>query len=86
MIPYYDEDGNRDEKKDKNTIPDIGKVCKGLVWMIEEGIEITGEDMAAPDEKELMRQEDYSVTELALEVWKEFSKSFLSKKKRKKKS
>lgn len=84
LVPYYDEDGNRDESRDENTIPDIETVCKSLSWMIEEGVEISGQELEIPDEKALMRQDDFSPTELALEVWKEFSKSFLSKRKQEK--
>ena len=78
-VPYYDDDGIRDPEKDKSTVPDIGRLCSLLVWMIEEGIEISGEGLTPPDADEIKRDDNFTVTDLSVEVYKEFTKSFLSK-------
>ena len=85
VIPYYDENGVRDNEKDQFTVPDVGKVCNSLIWMIEEGIEISEVDLEVPDVKFIMRQEDLSINELALLAFGEYGKCFLSKKSENKK-
>ena len=80
VIPYYDEEtGLRVRKKDRSTIPDVGKVCRSLIWMIREGIEISGEELKPPTEKELMQQREIPITRLALYCFEEYSKCFLSR-------
>lgn len=85
IIPYYDEEtGLRDKKKDRSTVPDIHKVCLSLAWMIEEGIAVSGEALEPLGELDIKRQDEYSITNLALKCFEEYAKCFLSKKGRSK--
>lgn len=82
LKPYFDaETGIRDKAQDVYTVPDVDMTVRSLVWMIEEGLEISGiKDMKAPTVKEIMRQGEYTVNDLALKVFDEYAKCFLLKK------
>lgn len=87
LVPYFDEaTGARDAKKDRYTVPDVEITCKSLIWMIEEGIDITEADLEPPTEKEIKRQQDFTVNELAMRVYEEYANCFLSAMSRPKKS
>lgn len=78
VVPYFDENGARDAKKDKYITPDVGMTCRSIIWMIEEGIDIAGEDLTPPTEKEIKRQQDFTVNELAMMAFEEYANCFLS--------
>lgn len=79
VIPYYDEDtGVRDKKRDKSTVPGIKQVCRTLAWMIQEGIEVSGEELAPPTEKDIMRQRELTIYQLSAMCFQEYAKCFLS--------
>lgn len=87
IVPYYDEEtGLRDKKRDKSTTPDVHKVCQALAWMIEEGIEVSGEDIEPLTEKDIKQQREFTISDLALKCFEEYVKCFLSRKGRSKAS
>lgn len=86
FIPKVEEDGLIDRTIGRFTMPNVDITCKALSWMIEEGIEITGSDLTAPTPKDLMRQEEYSLTELAPIVFNEFEECVIGKKSKKRKN
>jgi len=83
FVPKVDEDGLIDRTTGKYTLPNVDLTCKCLSWMIEEGIDISGSELTAPTQKELMRQEEYSITELAQVVFREFEDCVAEKKSKK---
>lgn len=85
MIPVF-KDGVMDKKETRWTVPDIKMTCSGIVWMIQEGLDIAGSEEPALDEKDIMRQEDYTITELAKIVFEGYQSCFLSKTSRTKKA
>ena len=64
MIPAF-KDGVLDLKETRWTVPNIDMTCNGIVWMIQEGLEIAGSEEKAPDAKAIKRQDDYTITDLA---------------------
>lgn len=85
VVPYFDPDsGLRIKDRDKSTTPNVRMVCRSLAWMIAEGIEVSGEELQAPTEKDIKQQMDMSITDLALACFREYSKCFLSRKGRSK--
>lgn len=80
--PWRDANGVADMSKEgTRTVPKVGLVVKALLWMIEEGIAITGEDLTI-DEKTIRYQDDYTVVELAVKAWTAFNDSFVAKKRK----
>ena len=57
FLPRIDSDGVMDRSTGRNVPPDIGLTVDALTWMIEEGIEITGEELTAPTAQELKQQD-----------------------------
>ena len=84
--PKVDEDGLIDRTAGTFTLPSVDLVCKFLSWMIEEGIDISGSELTAPTPKDLMRQDEYSLTELAPIVFREFEDCVTEKKSKKRKN
>ena len=82
VIPYVDENGKRVRKRDVFTVPDVEMTCRSLAWMIGEGIDIEGKELEVPTEKEIMRQEELNIAELATLVFEEYSNCFLTKTRR----
>lgn len=81
--PRVDSDGVVDTTTGRWTIPSIGLVTKSLVWMMEEAREITNGQYSIPSVKDLKQQDDYTISELATIVYKEFSSCIAGKKKKK---
>lgn len=81
--PRVDADGLIDRTTGTWTLPSVDLTCKILSWMIEEGIDISGSELTAPTPKELMRQDEYSLTELAPIVFREFEDCVTEKKSKK---
>lgn len=81
--PKVDEDGLIDRTAGTFTLPSVELTCKFLSWMIEEGIDISGSELTAPTPKDLMRQDEYSLTELAPIVFREFEDCVTEKKSKK---
>ena len=86
FVPKVEEGGLIDRTTGRYTLPNIDVVCKLLSWMIEEGIDISGAELTAPTPKELMRQEEYGLTELATVVFREFEDCVTEKKSKKQKN
>lgn len=86
FVPKVDDDGLIDRTVGRFTLPDVELTCKALSWMIEEGIDISGAELTAPTPKELMRQEEYGLTELATVVFREFEDCVTEKKSKKQKN
>ena len=63
----------------KYVVPNVANVCKCFAWMIEEGIEITGEKIEPLTEDDLKRQDEYTLMELSVYAFEEYNKCFLSK-------
>lgn len=82
--PHVDSDGIVDRTSGTYTIPNIGLICKVMHWMLEEGKEITESEDEIPTEKDLKRQYEYSINELALIVFNEFEECVAGKKQKKK--
>lgn len=85
MIPAF-KDGVLDLKETRWTVPNIDMTCNGIVWMIQEGIEIAGLEEKAPDAKAIKRQDDYTITDLAKIVFEGYQSCFLSRTSRTKKA
>lgn len=85
MIPAF-KDGVLDLKETRWTVPNIDMTCNGIVWMIQEGIEIAGSEEKAPDAKAIKRQDDYTITDLAKIVFEGYQSCFLSRTSRTKKA
>lgn len=81
--PRVDSDGVVDTTTGRWTIPNIGLVTQSLVWMMEEAREITNGQYSIPSVKDLKQQDDYTISELATIVYKEFSSCIAGKKKKK---
>lgn len=81
--PRVDSDGVVDTTVGRWTIPSIGLVTQSLVWMMEEAREITNGQYSIPSVKDLKQQDDYTISELATIVYKEFSSCIAGKKKKK---
>lgn len=81
--PRVDSDGVVDMTTGRWTIPSIGLVTQSLVWMMEEAREITNGQYSIPSVKDLKQQDDYTISELATIVYKEFSSCIAGKKKKK---
>ena len=81
--PRVDSDGVVDTTTGRWTIPSIGLVTQSLVWMMEEAREITNGQYGIPSVKDLKQQGDYTISELATIVYKEFSSCIAGKKKKK---
>ena len=86
FVPKVDADGVVDRTSGRFTLPDIGIVCQSLIWMIEEGIDITGAEIEPLTEKELKRQEDYPVIQLAQFPFAEFEECVAGKKSKREKA
>lgn len=84
--PRIDADGIMDRTTGTQTLPDVSLVVDMILWMIEEGIDITGEDIKVPDRKTLLRQEEYSLIELSLIPYNEFERCLTPKKPKKEKA
>ena len=82
-IPSVDSDGVIDRTLGNFTVPDVDIVCCSLHWMMEEGQYLADTDGEIPSVEDLKRQDEYSVTELALIVFKQFEECISSKKKKK---
>lgn len=85
MIPAF-KDGVLDLKETRWTVPNIDMTCNGIVWMIQEGLEISGSEEKAPDAKAIKRQDDYTITDLAKIVFEGYQSCFLSRTSRTKKA
>lgn len=81
--PRVDSDGVVDTTTGRWTIPNISLVTQSLVWMMEEAREITNGQYSIPSAKDLKQQDDYTISELATIVYKEFSSCIAGKKKKK---
>lgn len=81
--PRVDADGVIDTTVGRWTIPDIGLVTQSLVWMLEEARSVTNGQYAIPSITDLKQQDDYTISELATIVYKEFSSCIAGKKKKK---
>lgn len=86
FVPSVDADGIIDRSSGKFTIPSVGYVCRLLLWMLEEGKDITGSDIELPTETDLKRQDEYSINALALIVFREFGECVAGKKQKKKRA
>ena len=84
-VPRVDADGVIDRSIGNFTVPDITVVVQSLVWMIEEGLTMTGEDGEAPSVTDLKTQDEYTITELALIAFTEFESCISGSKKKRKK-
>lgn len=82
-IPSVDADGVIDRTLGTFTVPDVDVVCSSLYWMMEEGKYLTDGDYEIPSVDDLKRQDEYGITELAVEVFKQFEDCISSKKKKK---
>ncbi len=81
--PRIDSDGVMDTSIGRWTIPNIGLVIQSLVWMLEEAREVTNGQYAIPSIKELKQQDEYTINDLSLLVYQEFSSCIAGKKKKK---
>lgn len=81
FIPRVDADGVIDTTTGRKTFPDIGLVCAALVWMMQEAKDVTGGVYDIPTTKDLKQQDDYTLGELSLIVYKEFADCLSGKKK-----
>lgn len=81
--PRVDADGVMDRSTGNYTLPDIGLVVDSLIWMIEEGIDISGEELKAPAAVDLKRQDQYALNDLAKIVFDEFEYALAPKDKKK---
>lgn len=81
--PRVDSDGVVDTTVGRWTIPSIGLVTQSLVWMMEEAKSITNGQYQIPTVTDLKQQDDYTISELSLIVYKEFSSCIAGKKKKK---
>ena len=81
--PRIDADGVMDTSTGRWTIPNIGLVIQSLIWMMEEAKNITNGQYQIPTVTDLKQQDDYTISELSLIVYKEFSACIAGKKKKK---
>ena len=81
--PRVDQDGVIDTTTGRWTIPSIGLVTQSLVWMMEEARSVTNGQYQIPSITDLKQQDDYTISELATIVYKEFSSCIAGKKKKK---
>lgn len=81
--PRIDADGVMDTSTGRWTIPNIGLVIQSLIWMMEEAKNITNGQYQIPTVTDLKQQDDYTISELSLIVYKEFSSCIAGKKKKK---
>lgn len=72
-----DEDGNM-TRTGYITRPNVKMTITALAYMIQEGLDVTGADERV-DIKELMRQDDYTLEELAKICQEEYNRTFESK-------
>jgi len=84
FVPRVDSDGVIDRTEGRFTLPDVRIVCQSLVWMVEEGIEITESEEKPLTDKDLKRQDEYTLNELALIAFREFEECVAGKKSKKK--
>lgn len=85
-VPRVDADGVVDRSIGNFTIPDIAVVTQSLVWMIEEGLIMTGSEDEAPSVDDIKTQDEYTITELAFVVFTEFESCISGSKKKKRKT
>lgn len=81
--PRVDADGVMDTSTGRWTIPNISLVIQSLIWMMEEAKNITNGQYQIPTVTDLKQQDDYTISELSLIVYKEFSACIAGKKKKK---
>ena len=81
--PRIDADGVMDTSTGRWTIPNISLVIQSLIWMMEEAKSITNGQYQIPTVTDLKQQDDYTISELSLIVYKEFSSCIAGKKKKK---
>lgn len=81
--PRIDADGVMDTSTGRWTIPNISLVIQSLIWMMEEARSITNGQYQIPSVQDLKQQDDYTISELSLIVYKEFSSCIAGKKKKK---
>lgn len=81
--PRIDADGVMDTSTGRWTIPNISLVIQSLIWMMEEAKNITNGQYQIPTVTDLKQQDDYTISELSLIVYKEFSSCIAGKKKKK---
>lgn len=81
--PRIDSDGVMDTTAGRWTLPNISLVIQSLIWMLEEAREVTNGQYQIPSVKDLKQQDDYTINELSLIVYKEFSACIAGKKKKK---
>lgn len=81
--PRIDADGVMDTSTGRWTIPNISLVIQALVWMMEEAKSVTNGQYQIPSAQDLKQQDDYTISELSLIVYKEFSSCIAGKKKKK---
>lgn len=81
--PRIDADGVVDTTTGRWTIPNISLVTQSLVWMLEEARTITNGQYSIPTTTDLKQQDDYTISELATIVYREFSSCIAGKKKKK---
>ena len=72
FIPARDADGVIDRTAGIMTLPNVGMVCQIMTWMVEEGIEITGQNLEAPDPTFWKRQDELTLSELGLIAFTDF--------------
>lgn len=82
--PRVDKDGVIDRTTGTWTIPDVALTVQALVWMMEEGKVVTDGDYDIPTVEEMKMQDECSVTEMAVPVFREFEACIAGKKKKKK--
>ena len=82
FVPRMDADGVIDRTVGTWTIPDISLTCQALVWMMEEGQAVTEGKEEIPTVDDLKRQDEYTITDMALIVFEEFETCISGKKKR----
>ena len=82
FVPRIDADGVIDRTVGTWTIPDISLTCQALVWMMEEGQAVTEGKEEIPTVDDLKRQDEYTITDMALIVFEEFETCISGKKKK----
>ena len=82
FVPRMDADGVIDRTVGTWTIPDISLTCQALVWMMEEGQAVTEGKEEIPTVDDLKRQDEYTITDMALIVFEEFETCISGKKKK----
>ena len=83
FVPYKDENGVPDLSKEGTVVtPNVTMVAKAMAAMINEGIEVTGEELDPVTELDMKRQDDWTVFELSAFAWTAFDRSFVPKNRR----